>query len=65
MHKTTQSTKLTENVNQIIGDATDSMIMPTALQGSGFVATDLVIVSAVNLEGISEWRAGFIRPSAV
>ena len=30
-----------------MGDATDSVVMPTALRGSGSVATNLVVVSAV------------------
>ena len=45
MHKAAQTVKLTEIVNQIMGDAIDSVIMPAALQGRGSVATDLVIVS--------------------
>ena len=45
VHKAAQTVKLTEIVNQIMGDAIDSVIMPAALQGRGSVATDLVIVS--------------------
>ena len=54
VHKATHNTKMTEKVNQTMRDATDNVIMPRALKGSGSVSTDLVVVSAVNPEGVSE-----------
>ena len=50
--KATQNSKADQKIgNQITGDAIDSVIMTTALQGHSTVATDLVIVSfCLNIE---------------